>query len=145
MANYYVQFSEVIEELTDAEIDWMKECFNYEPPEELPEGYTYPNWYDEDAAFLGFDHELSLEQRAVVLYAEEYGNIDTLEAFVREFIAKFRPDYVFSIGWAETCDKMRRGSFGGGAMIITKDKVEWVSAQQFIRDTRERLAAERSS
>lgn len=143
MANYYIQFCETINDLTDAEILWVKECFSYEPPEELPS--EYPGWYDADAESIGFDHSINMKARSLSLFSDTDGNIDTLEAFVRAFITKFRPDYIFSISWAETCDKSRNGAFGGGALVITKDKTESMATWQFIRDTVARLAAERVS
>lgn len=134
MANNYMQFSEVIDSLTDEEIKFFEEVCLYEPPLDL-EGEP-PAWYDVDSEGLGFSAEVDEGTRELWVYAEEYGNLGTLEALVLEFIQKFRPDYIFTLSFAETCSKMRVSEFGGGAMIISREgtkgtnTLEWLSHRE---------------
>ena len=125
MANNYMQFSEVIDSLTDEEIKFFEEVCSYVLPLDL-EGEP-PAWYDVDSEGLGFSAEIDEGTRELWLYAEEYGNLGTLEALVLEFIQKFRPDYVFTLSFAETCSKMRVGEFGGGALILSREGAKSIS------------------
>lgn len=131
MANNYLQFSETIDDLTAEEYAWLKEVVLWSPPEEIPEGFQWPAWWDDDAEHLGFDFDLRADTFWV--YAEESGNLDTLAELLLQFITKFRPDEVFTLTWAETCSKMRIGQFSGGAMVVSKDGVEFFNATTWAR------------
>ena len=132
MANNYLQYSEVIEDLTDEEIKFLETCFNWEPPldaeGELPDGFEYPGWYDPQAEGVGFDYDLKKMDRSIYFISEEYGNLDTLGSLVHELILKFRPNAIFKLTYAETCSKMRLGEFSGGAMVVSKYGVEYMNA-----------------
>lgn len=136
MANNYLQFSEMIDGLTDEEIKYFQGVCGYEPPLDLEgkpyEGWEPPAWYDVDSEGLGFSAEIDEGTRELWVYAEEYGNLGTLEALVLEFIQKFRPDYIFTLSFAETCSKMRVGEFGGGAMIISREGAKSISTYDWL-------------
>ena len=137
MANNYCQWSESIEELTEEEMDWLHSCFSWEPPEGAfdDEKFEWPAWYDRDAESVHFEYDLDRKRGILHVYAEEYGNIDTLSALIHEFIQKFRPDFIFSMSWADTCSKMRIGEFGGGAMVISREGEKWINTDDFINNT----------
>lgn len=138
MANNYMQFSEEIKQLTDEEIKFFQEVCSYEPPLDLEgnlhEGWEPPAWYDVDSEGLGFSAEVDEGVRELWVYAEEYGNLGTLEALVLEFIQKFRPDYIFTLSFSETCSKMRVGEFGGGAMIISREGSKFINSHDFLSE-----------
>lgn len=151
MANNYLLFSEIIEDLSAEEMQFFRDALQWEPPYdeegELPEGFEWPSWYDRDAESVGFDYDLSGTDRSIHFYAEEYGNIDTLAELVHAFLVKFRPTSLFKITYAETCSKMRIGEFGGGALVVSKYGVDWVSAHawawQKTRDIARRIQEEK--
>jgi hypothetical protein len=143
MANNYSQWSEIIQDLSDEEIKFFNECFFWEPAynedHELPEDFEWPAWYDEDAEGVHFEYSLNKKERYLHVYAEEYGNLDTLAALMKEFIDRFRPNFVFTVTWADTCSKMRAGEFGGGGMIVSRFGSEWMSAYDWVSKKREEL------
>ena len=147
MANNYCQWSELIEELTDEEMNWFHSCLTWEPPynddHELPAGFVFPFWYDPDAGGVNFDYDLKRKERTLHVYAEEDGNLDTLSALVQEFIKKFRPDFIFCVSWADTCSKMRVGVFGGGAMVVSREGEKHITTSSFIRNTVAKIKEER--
>lgn len=120
MANNYHQWSETLGPLTQEEHDWIHERLA-DPDEDAP-------WYDLDAGGLGFDY--SLEATVLHVYAEDVGNLETLGLFVQAFLAKFRPKDVWSISWANTCNKMRAGEFGGGAMVVSAKNIRFLGDYQ---------------
>ena len=142
MANNYLHFSEQISDLTDEEIKFLNDAFGWTPPynedNELPEGFEWPHWYDQDAEGVGFEYDLNYdlnqEERSLWVYAEEYGNVDTLAALVHELIVKFRPDYVFTLTYSETCSKPRLGEFGGGAIVVSKYGTRSINAHGWVSE-----------
>lgn len=132
MANNYMQFSEEIEQLTDEEIKFFQEVCSYEPPLDLYAGWEPPAWYDVDSGGLGFSAEVDEGTRELWVYAEEFGNLDMLVALILEFIQKFRPEYIFTLSYAETCSKMRVGEFGGGALIISREGSKFINTCEWL-------------
>lgn len=132
MANNYLTFSECIPDISEEEAAFVRECLLWEPPynddHELPEDFEWPAWYDQDAEGVGFDAHIDKKDKAVYFSAEEYGNVDTLAAMVHELITKFRPDFVFSLTYSETCSKLRLGEFGGGAIVVSKYGTDFINA-----------------
>lgn len=91
---------------------------------------------DELATLLNVSKELLLEieipgiefeiQTNVLWLHDACGTFDLnfLTLVVQAFIQKWRPDYIFSVTWATTCTKPLVGEFGGGWVIVTKDKIQ---------------------
>ena len=167
MADNYLQFSEVLANLTEPEEAWLKEQLQpirvfgeTEYPEDaVPADLanTDPDWsgvhflrdktdYDPDCDTLGFDHAFHEDHdpkgwgRHLWLYTEECGNPDNVAWLVRKFLKKFRPGQCWSLTFAATCSKPRVGEFGGGAIFVTADKVCWENAYDFV--ARKRAAFE---
>ena len=59
------------------------------------------------------------------LRSEEGFDVDNLILFVTKFHKKFRPEGVFQATWADYCSKPRIGEFGGGAVVVYGEKVDW--------------------
>jgi hypothetical protein len=121
MAQNYLQFSEIIPDLTEEEIAWItKEIKFLNDPnnDDLPCIFT-------DEGGLGFDIEINTKEKELWIYAEEYGSVDCVAYFVQEFINEFRPFLTFSMTWARTCSKLRVGEFSGGWMVVTADKIRF--------------------
>jgi len=119
MANNYLEFSEVIENLT---------------PEEM-------NWWENDAEKIGkeddntvcYDFVLEKDRRIVWFYTDDgCGNVEAVALVVQEFLCKFRPDDCFSMEWASWCSKPRIGEFGGGAMFVTSHKIKFYNTSQWV-------------
>jgi hypothetical protein len=119
MAEYYTQFSTEIENLTEAEREWIKENIV---------GYALEN--DDDLFSYDF------EGNGLWIYAEEYGVPEAVADFVQDFFKKFRPQAIKVIGWANTCSKPVTDAFGGGYVLVTAQEQIWISPGQ----SSERLA-----
>ena len=167
MANNYLQFSEVIPQLTTQEADWLRGqlevvCVFGEqehPEDKLPPGLDRdkadwigcrayrdmlgydPEW-GEDA---GFEYEFSQDDRDkewgrhLWLHADESGTIDRIAHLVQKFLKAFRPDESWSLTWAVSCSKPRVGEFGGGAVFVTAEEVIWQDAYELATDRQSAL------
>lgn len=52
--------------------------------------------------------------------------------------AKNPPDFV-AFEWSNTCSKPRTDGFGGGAVFVTADEIEWLSPNNWINDKAQEL------
>jgi hypothetical protein len=148
MANNYVEFSEMLEELTDEEMAWIEETCTFEHVEqdEDEQPAKLPDWYNPDALGVDFTNHLNIQEKTFWMYSEgEGGNLDTLGAFVHEFILKFRPDAVFTLTWAETCSKPRVGEFGGGALVISREGVKAMNTHHWAKTQRDEILKARGA
>lgn len=131
MANHYLQFSEVIPNLTKPEAKWaearLKEMTD--KWDEDPDEGWYFKWEIHE------EHKGDEEKNGthIWFFAEESGEPEHVVAFAKEFLRKFRPDSYFSISWASFCDKLRPGEFDGGACFVTAEREEWLVAYDFIQ------------
>jgi hypothetical protein len=166
VADNYLEFSEVIANLTEPEEAWLKEQLqtirvfgDKEYPEDavsselacknadwigirfLRDKKDYdPQWDD-----LGFEyafHDDTCESRStgwgrhLWFYTESCGNIDNVLHLVQKFLKKFRPDQCWSLSYAATCSKPRVGEFGGGAVFVTAKTICWQDGMNFIERKR---------
>ncbi len=136
MADSFLQFSAEIPKLNKKEKAWLEDhldLFGEEAPQEGDKGYdefteligVYELEDEEDT--LGFDWSFESDG-ALWIYAELSGNPDHVAAFVQLFLKKFRPKEAFALSWSTTCTRPLLDSFGGGAIFVTADKVEWMNA-----------------
>lgn len=143
MANNYLQFSEVVTNLTPKEVAWLKEYLermralceiaqegDHEHPisredRALIEELDLENWG------FGFDWKIDKDPEwgdHLWIYTEESGDPHQVAVLVRRFLRKFRPDDCFILSYAETCSKPRVGEFSGGAFFVTAENIRSISA-----------------
>ena len=162
MADNYLNFSEVIPQLSEQEAQWLqdqlqvvyvfgdREYAESEVPEDLdPHKADWigcrayrdlPGCEPDDAENVGFEYEFSGDDkdedwgRYVWLYAEEWADLERVAHLVQKFLEQFRPEGCWSLSWATTCSKPRVGEFGGGALFVTAEDVTWQNAYDFIED-----------
>jgi hypothetical protein len=159
MADYYLQFSEVIANLTEQEEAWLEEQLqpirvfgDREYPEDAVPAEltsTEEEWsgvrflrddpdHDPKWDVLGFEYYFHEDNdpggwgRHLWLYAEESGNADNVAWLVRKFLKRFRPDQCWWLTYATTCSKPRVGEFGGGAVFVTARGISYESAYGFV-------------
>lgn len=149
MANNYSQWSEYFPLNSKEESDWLKSVLRIDISEYT--GEEYDNLYEaqimkkvlsekfgieisEDSADCFPNFSEDFYDSGVCVYAEEYGDIDNAVAIFQTFLKKFRPDDYFKIEWAETCSKPRSGEFGGGAVFVTADNVEWITTGTWVSE-----------
>lgn len=158
MANYDLQFSEAIGNLTIPERDWLEqqletvylfgdqEYTEHDLPKNLSLSDTswcgcralrdLPDVDSDDAGFqyeFGQDGELG---RHLWVYAEEGGDPNCVAHLVQKFLCQFRPDQSWSLTYATTCSKLRLGEFAGGAVFVTAETIESFDACDFVRTRR---------
>ena len=129
MADNFTQFSFTLEELTKAEIKWIKKVLSYsidcmadctDDAVKLAKLLNTPsNMITEESLEWWPDFEWKLEKNTLNIYAGEGGNEVNVAAFVHAFLFNFRPKKIVSFGVAYTCSKMRVDEFGGQDWIIT--------------------------
>lgn len=144
MANYYTFFSEALPLKSIEECAWWELYLNTgdsqnwdeegKPltPEACKVYAITPSWW------FSFDARIKNkgEEGCYILFtSEESGRVDQLAKLVQLFFIEMRPDdCLFTLGWASTCDKMRTGEFGGGAVAVTKDSITYSSTWEWIAD-----------
>jgi hypothetical protein len=163
VANNYLQFSEVVANLTEPEEAWLKEQLQLVrhfggreyPDDAVPAELAdaEPEWsgvrflrdkddYDPECDILGFEYAFGDDQdtggwgRHLWLYADEHGDTSNVAHLVTKFLKEFRPDQCWSLTYATTCSKPRVGEFGGGAVFVTADAISWQNAYGFIEEQR---------
>jgi hypothetical protein len=161
VADNYLQFSEIVANLTEPEEAWLKEqlqSIRVIGQKEYPEDAvpaeladTEAEWagvrflrdnddYDPDCDSLGFEYNFHDDPddggwgRHLWLNSEEYGNPDNVAWLVRKFLKAFRPNQCWSLTYATTCSRPRVGDFGGGAIFVTADEIKWQNAYDFVEE-----------
>ena len=141
MADNYIEFSEIIGNVTKKETAWIDKiprAFEFEENEK----YNADEWKDhftealknqgiklapDDSGFEDFprfEYEID-ESGNWWIHADEQADLGHIVDVVQAFINKFRPDFVFRLTYAETCSRPRVGEFGGGWMVVSKDNHEY--------------------
>lgn len=135
MANNHTLFSATLK-ITAKQKAWIeKNLISREDWEELPDEVVedekavkkvtalYEFYGDE--GFPNFDWRF--EGEGFWVYSEESGSVDDAASVVEALLKATRSNKVFSIEWAETCEKPRVGEFGGGACVVTRLGAKWVN------------------
>jgi hypothetical protein len=147
--DYYIQFSEVIDNVTSEELEW----FNKEvhPP------YREENWDDEKIQtwmqerrivdlddieyYPSFDFKVTTKWDVptnIWIFSDDScsGNVDHVAELMQRFLRKFRPDDCFYLGWCCYCSRPAVGEAGGGAIFVTADGIKSVSSFGMIDEWR---------
>lgn len=169
MADNYLQFSELLANLTIPEEAWLarelkmiyvfgnREYEEDQLPDELDPANAdwqgcrnnrdLPGIDSDDDTDCGFEYEFEGERgeskdggRCLWFHSEYGAEIDRLAHLVRKFLRKFRPHAWWSLSYAQSCSKPRVGEFGGGAVFVTARTIKWNDSGDFV--TREAKAFE---
>jgi hypothetical protein len=163
VADNYLQFSEVIANLTEQEEAWLKgqlQPVRVFGETEYPEDAVPAELADTDADWsgvrflrdktdhdpqwdaLGFeysfheDHDTGGWGRHLWVYSEVWGDVGNVAWLVQKLLKQFRPDQCWSLTYSATCSKPRAGEFGGGAVFVTADTIRWQNAYDFVEEQR---------
>ncbi len=164
MANQYLEFSEVLPNLTAEEETWLKEQLetihvfgDKEYTEDmLPKEFDAEKsdwsgvraWYDmEEQPDSPIDHGFCYEfhdddpeenwGRHLWFYTEEWGYPELVAHLVQKFLRQFRAGDCWSLSYAVTCSKPRVSEFGGGAVFVTANDIQYFSDGDFREKARE--------
>jgi len=148
MADNYVTFSEEITLKNTEELAWVKEhlgffrkfhsYFEDKPDlefEKHPEFSKFEKLCDKydlewDWDKLQFEYEISDE--SIWIYSEGFSDVEQAIRFMQEFLRANRPNDRLHITWAFTCSKPRIGEFGGGAAVITAEKIHSIDLYEWV-------------
>jgi len=124
MADYYDQFSEMIDAITAEEAAWIKLVLKMEPGEARLHQELGMDPGDEDnelylASWPGFGWSLEKGNTRLWLHVDEGYEEEMLILFLQRFLQKFRPAGVISITGASTCSKPSIGAFGGWWLVVS--------------------------
>lgn len=67
--------------------------------------------------------------------SDTFPDLDEVIDFAQSYLKECDPAGVVTIEWANTCDKMRPGSFGGGAAVVTAAAVQYMNTHEWIAQT----------
>jgi len=159
MSNSYLEFSEVLVIKGKEEKEWLeeevKDFYSRQTDEQCESGESVDEeevkkfcekWGVEEVEdWPGFSCDVS--DTEAWFHVEESGNPDNVAKLVQEYLKKFHPDYCWGMEFAYTCSRPKAGEFGGGAVFVTADAVEWVNTgywlSEQIRQFRERAGPHR--
>ena len=145
MANNYLEFSEAIDSLTKEEVLWLQEQLA-----DITVGdWTGPRFLldnKENDGYAEFEAELegpgATNQPLIKaedltgndgdyllwLHTSESGNVGQVGLLVQAYLKKFHPDRYWTLTYATFCSKPRIGEFGGGAIFVTAEGIDWFNA-----------------
>jgi hypothetical protein len=161
VADNYLQFSEVVANLTEQEEAWLTdqlESIRVFGEKEYPEDAVPADLADREADWSGVrflrdkpDHDAEWDAlgfeygfhddtggwgRHLWLYSDTWGDVTNVAWLVQKFLKQFRPDQCWSLTYSAACSKPRVGEFGGGAVFVTADMIRWQNAYDFIEEQR---------
>jgi hypothetical protein len=161
MANNYLEFSEVLADITPEEHAWIEKQLgsgwidgNGKPlPDDCaddaedecplfiaeydPETDPAPVGPDKDWGDAGFAHGWDGDD-CLLIYADESGIVEHVAYFVHKFLRTFRKNDCWGLTWAGTCSKPRIGEFGGGAIFVTAEDIQFENSYDWVE--RQRVA-----
>ena len=126
MANNYTNMSMALTLKSPAEFEWWDKKLKDWGDLENGAPCTF-EWYRED------------KDGQLILIMEEGGDLEVLASTLQEFLKEFDPKGILSFSWADLCDKMRPGEFGGGACVITSRYQKWMNTYQWMSSTEEAI------
>lgn len=140
MANNYLQFSTIVSGLTKEEEAWVESEFKRieHPSDEEADSIIekYNLGLDEDS----LDFEWALDDGSLWIGATESGNPDHVAEFMRDFLRANRPNEYLVMGWSFSCDKLRADEFGGGAMFVTAQTIDYFDTVDWMEEKRKSFA-----
>lgn len=131
----YLQFSQVIPNLTDAEVAWLMKYVEHRHRGLSIDGSEHD--FDDDVLFpnFGFKIQRSVEWGQYAwFYSSQNADISQVAEMVQEYLKAHRPDGCFSLTWAEYTDKLRPDQFDGGAIFVTADDIKTFHAGEWVRE-----------
>ena len=84
-----------------------------------------------DFRYCGFSYEI--EEDDIWFYDNEYLDIEAVAQIVQLFFEETGSDDCFTIEAAYTCSKPRPGEFGGAAVFVTADSIEYMTTSDWCR------------
>jgi len=72
----------------------------------------------------------SLDAGTLYVFSEDGGGLEAAAQLVQSLLVRFDIAEPVILEWADTCSRPRPDAFGGGAMVITRDRILSMSTRQ---------------
>ena len=144
MANNYLQFSEMITNLTPEQVEWIKKELT-PPTEETVKVWLADHPLDDPGNHdmwpnFGWkiEDDSRKERKDLWLYSEDQGDLEHLIIFMQRFLHRWSPEVCFTLTWAQTCSRPIVSEFGGGWLVVSANAVRsgdtWSAAQAAVKE-----------
>ena len=121
MANNYTQYSVEVVFKTRAGVKYAKSKLEAM----FAQKAVYEKDVDAEPDDAGCTFYAEWENKSFILWHDEYGRVDHAAEFIQLMMKAGHVAEPLLVEWAETCDRMRPNDFGGGGVLVTKDKLYW--------------------
>ena len=132
MANTYVQFVEVLRDITEPQKEWLlRELRN---PLEVGDAawseYILKTYDREEHEWPTFDSRY--KDKVFYVESPDDGCPEDAAKFLQRFFQRFNPLGYAELSWSVSCDKRRPGEFGGGAFFITAEIIVRINTAEWL-------------
>jgi len=83
---------------------------------------------------LDCNFEIVFERNSLYIFGEEYLDLEKVADLMEAFFKRSSTKDYFYMETASTCSKMRPGQFGGSAMFVAKDRIEFYTTAQWVEN-----------
>jgi len=148
MSNYYTQMCDILP-VSKEHVSFVNDYAQAYIEETLDEfwqehaGKKWKDWRknEHDVEEFGYglpDFVWSDYHNAVVMFSEEWLDLDQTAVFIQQVLRWFDIDEVVEMNWAHTSDKIRPGETGGGWMLVSRLEIFYYPYHALI-DNKERM------
>lgn len=140
MANYHLEFSQYLENITPEEKDWLSKELDTDKYKRLEcDGakakYALHESFGEFGC-TGFAWTFEVLPQTKLfnlwIHADESGIPEAAANLVQAFLKEFRPEDYWCLEFSQTCSRPRIGAFGGGAVFVTATDQAWLSTGAWV-------------
>lgn len=136
MANNYIEGSILIQ-LPRKALIYAAELYARMCEETLtPEDKESIQWDDNFNGIEPFHLEVS--SHSMALWNEDCFPAELVASFVHHLLKKFNLNQVVVITWAEYCSKPRPDEFGGGAVFVCKNAIDFLDQSAWIEECKKK-------
>jgi hypothetical protein len=135
-----LQFSEIIPELTESEIEWLIKYVEHRHRKLDIDGNEH-EFEDDGYPSFGFKIMTTEEGSYAWFFSEESGSVAQVAETVQEFLREHRPKQCFTLTWAETSTTLKPGEFDGGAAFVTSEEIETFHGVEWARSKEKQFNA----
>lgn len=112
-----------IEPVTQSDFDAM--------PDEEAEKWAEEHDREMEDVINWPEFEWEFVDEGLWMFSDDQGRPYDVALVVQRFLKRFYPEECFALTYAETTSPPDPGGFGGGAMFVTADKIEFMNAHSW--------------
>ena len=135
MADYFTNFSLIVplptEEAVEYAIQLAEHASGIQLGNEMAADFPESLRDVTDDWLFETDVNDASEGRGLWLHSE-FGGIDAVCAFIQHLLQRFTPEGHVTLEWSNDCSKPRVDAFGGGAALITGQKIKTINTGEWL-------------